>query len=533
MPLKALGPGIRIAPRNRCASCGEAKEEFTRGYAFFCRSQLFNILLLCALCKFFITMAISAANGGGESFSSEAVAKEAKEAFNEASLNVPTGQKGDEVRREVLARLRQKLEGNRDEIQKANQIDVSKAKEAKMSPSLVSRLDIFAKKGKWEGMLDGIDQVAALPSPLEECTFAKRLADSDANGRGDLELYRITCPIGVLLCIFEARPEVIVNIACLSIKSGNAAILKGGKESANTAQLFSQILRQTLEESKLLPNHLIQTVETREDVARLLTLDDYIDLVIPRGSNELVKSIQRQSSIPVMGHADGLCCAYIHEDAEAESTIANIIDSKTDYPAGCNALETILINSALLSKSLFQDLIARLHKSDVRVHLDEASFAALNAELASSELTEKATAEAFDTEWLSLDIAIKVVYSLDEAIRHINTYGSHHTDVIFTCSQEGESSNSAAATFVRSIDSANVYINASTRFADGFRYGFGTEVGISTGKIHARGPVGLEGLVTYKYVLRGKGGGRHIVGDFTNGEREWSHVDIEKRYPEV
>jgi len=434
-------------------------------------------------------MSSSVVNGGMSS--SETIAKGAKQAFNEASFSLPSGTKGDEIRRDLLARLRQLLESAKEEIQAANKADVHKAQDANMSSSLVSRLDLFAKKGKWESMLEGIDQVAALPSPLEECTFAKRLAESGQEGTGELDLYRITCPIGVLLCIFEARPEVIVNIACLSIKSGNAAILKGGKESIQTAQVLSRLLRKALDETKELPSNLIQTVETREDVAQLLKLDEYIDLVIPRGSNDLVKSIQRQASIPVMGHADGLCCAYIHEDAEQSSTIANIIDSKTDYPAACNAVESILIHSSLLAQPLFNSLVSGLHSANVKIHLDEACFAALESRLASSELTEKAGLDDFTTEWLSLDVAIKAVDSLDEAIRHINTHGSHHTDVLYTSAQED--GNVASQTFIRSVDSANVYINASTRFADGFRYGFGTEVGISTGKIHARGQICSQG----------------------------------------
>ncbi|UZJ54008.1 hypothetical protein CBS101457_003328 [Exobasidium rhododendri] len=467
----------------------------------------------------------------GSFSTSELIARKAKEAFNEASLNLPSGAKGDEIRRNLLSRLRQLLESAKEEVRIANEADVSKAQAANMSSSLISRLDLFSKEGKWQGMLEGIDQVASLPSPLEECTFAKRLADVDGGKFGELDLYRITCPIGVLLCIFEARPEVIINIASLSIKSGNAAILKGGKESIQTAQVFSRLLRKALEETKELPSDLIQTVETREDVAQLLKLDEYIDLVIPRGSNELVKNIQRQASIPVMGHADGLCCAYLHEDAEASSAIANIVDSKTDYPAACNAVETILVHSSLLKQSIFRSLIAGLHAANVTTHLDEACFNALDLQAKSPNMTKKAMPEDFTTEWLSLDVTVKAVASLDEAVKHINTYGSHHTDVLYTSATED--GNPTAARFVRSVDSANVYINASTRFADGFRYGFGTEVGISTGKIHARGPVGLEGLVTYKYVLRGKGDGKHIVGDFSRGQRKWSHVDIKREYPRV
>jgi glutamate-5-semialdehyde dehydrogenase len=271
-------------------------------------------------------------------------------------------------------------------------------------------------------------------------------------------------------------------------------------------------------------------VETREDVNALLRLDEYIDLVIPRGSNQLVRSIQRASSIPVMGHADGLCCAYVHEDAEASSTVANLVDAKIDYPAACNAVETILIHSAQLrNEGLLPEIVKALVAAKVTLHMDDRSMASATATFGQSEFIRPASAVDFDTEYLSLDVAVKAVDNLDEAITHINEHGSHHTDVIFTAAKNKMAS--AAAEFVRAIDSANVYVNASTRFADGFRYGFGTEVGISTGKIHARGPVGLEGLVTYKYIGQGHGG-RQVCADFGT-ERQFTHSEQTQEYPSL
>lgn len=423
-------------------------------------------------------------------------------------------------------------------------------------------------------MLDGISDVATLPTPLDACTYARRLAEADPKtGSGPLDLYRVTCPIGVLLCIFEARPEVIINIASLAIKSGNAAILKGGKESKMTAAVMSRVLADALSQTEL-PADLIQTVETRQDVADLLHQDRYIDLVVPRGSNELVRSIQREARMPVMGHADGLCAAYIHEDAEVAGTVGSILDAKVssgnsklattegqqltrrscpspspqlDYPAACNAVETLLLNQSLLdpshpNSSLWPTLGKALLQSKVTLHCDEESRQALLASFEASEsqsgLTDRileATEADFDTEFLDLDLAVKVVASPEEAIDHINTHGSHHTDAIF-CAPLGASSSAAAehpiaALFARSLSSANIFVNCSTRFADGFRYGFGTEVGISTGRTHARGPVGLEGLVTYKYVAKASGSGVQAAGDFAPSKRSWSHKEIEKGYP--
>lgn len=415
--------------------------------------------------------------------------------------------------------------------------------QGKLSSALVARLDLFSKPGKWQSTLEGVSQVAALPCPLDICTYARRLAEADQRtGGGPLDLYRVTCPIGVLLCIFEARPEVIVNIASLAIKSGNAAVLKGGKESKNTAAVMSRVLAEALSTTEL-PSDLIQTVETREDVANLLHQDRYIDLVIPRGSNELVRNIQHEARMPVMGHADGLCSIYVHEDANVQGTVASILDAKLDYPAACNAVETLLIHRNLLDAShsnarLWPQLVESLTKAGVTLHCDDESRQSLSS--TSSDHIVPAKSDDFDTEWLDHDVSIKVVGSVGEAIDHINAHGSHHTDAIFCRplpaadkNGDGTSEHPAASLFTRSLSSANVFVNCSTRFADGFRYGFGTEVGISTGRIHARGPVGLEGLVTYKYLARAGGAGQQKAGDFGSGPdaRQWSHAVIEKEYP--
>ena len=387
-------------------------------------------------------------------------------------------------------------------------------------------------------MLQGVTDVAKLQSPLDVCTSANRLAAQHGSS-GALDLYRVTCPIGVLLCIFEARPEVIVNIASLAIKSGNAAILKGGKESKHTAAVLARCIATALAHSEL-PEHLVQTVQTRDEIQTLLHEDRYIDLVIPRGSNALVKNIQREARMPVMGHADGLCATYVHEDAQPQLAIETVLDSKLDYPSACNALETLLVHRKHLSSGLWTSLAEALLRAHVHLHCDPASLEALASLRQNPDwnaLITEAQPEDFDTEFLDLDVAVRIVDSVEEAVDHINTHGSGHTDVILTAPLPEKSDNApgqtAADVFTRSLSSSSVFVNASSRFADGFRYGFGTEVGISTGRTHARGPVGLDGLVTYKYVLRAAGNGAQTAGAFAPGEapRPWAHVPIDKVYP--
>jgi glutamate-5-semialdehyde dehydrogenase len=333
-----------------------------------------------------------------------------------------------------------------------------------------------------------------------------------------LILQRQTCPIGVLLIIFEARPEVIANIASLAIKSANAAILKGGKESTESFKAISSIISKALASTDV-PNDSIQLVTTRDAVDPLLELSHYIDLVIPRGSNDLVRHCQRKAHMPVLGHADGLCSLYVHGDADKQMTVEVVVESKTDYPAACNALETLLVHEQVLETVLpavAEGLIAK----GVTLHCDEASKSALSKHLSKDDAShlEDAKDADYDTEFLDLVLAVKTIKAdasaVDSAIDHINTHGSHHTDAIITASKE------VADRFCNGVDSACKFWNCSTRFCDGMRFGFGTEVGISTNKVHARGPVGLEGLMIHEYRLAGNGQGAAMYG---SGGRQYKH----------
>lgn len=326
-----------------------------------------------------------------------------------------------------------------------------------------------------------------------------------------MDLYRVTSPIGVLLVIFEARPEVIANITALALKSGNAAILKGGKESTHSFSAIANVIQAALATTEIPPG-AIQLVVSRADVNSLLEQDQYIDLVIPRGSNELVRYIKDHTKIPVMGHADGICSVYVHSDADEAKALNVVVDSKIDYPAACNAAETLLINSAILD-NLFPKIAAALLEKGVTLKCDAQSKAALQ----SSDKILDSSEEDYKKEFLDLTIAVKVVESVNDAVAHINAHGSGHTDSILTEDKE------VAETFMKGVDSAGVFWNASTRFADGFRYGFGTEVGISTNKIHARGPVGLEGLMIYKYKVLGNGQG---AGQYGSGKKAFLHEKL-------
>ncbi|GAA6022083.1 hypothetical protein JCM11491_004746 [Sporobolomyces phaffii] len=447
----------------------------------------------------------------------EQVARTAKESFDASQLL------DSAERHKALIALKQALTTHKDEILTANRLDIEAAKEqvalGKMSSSLLKRLDLESSADKYDSMLQGILDVDSLADPTGQVTYAKTLDDG-------LELHRVTCPIGVLLVIFEARPEVIVNITALAIKSGNAAILKGGKESLETQKVMSRVIQDALSTTALPPAY-IQTVSTRNEIASLLAQDRYIDLVIPRGSNSLVKSIQNDSRIPVMGHADGLCAVYIDESAVEKKAVNVVVDSKTTYTAACNAAETLLIHDSLLS-TLWPNLASALLDSKISLRCDPSTLSALSSDStvsshpAFSALVKPSTPEDYETEFLDLILAVKSVPSLSGAIQHINTHSSHHTDSIVT------EDDAHAKAFCRGIDSAGVYVNASTRFADGFRYGFGTEVGVSTGKTHARGPVGLEGLVIYKYQVRSTAEQGHATAVFGAGEgkRPFLHTDL-------
>ncbi|KAI2639132.1 gamma-glutamyl phosphate reductase [Hypomontagnella submonticulosa] len=416
----------------------------------------------------------------------------------------------ESARNDALTAIYAGLSAAKDDILAANARDLEAARLAaesgQLSQSLVSRLDL-GKKGKWEDMLKGILDVRGLEDPVGKVTLRTKLDDG-------LELTRVTCPIGVLLIIFEARPEVIANIASLAVKSGNAAILKGGKESTESFIAISKVISAALDKTKV-PNGAIQLVTTRDVIPQLLDLDQYIDLVIPRGSNELVRYIKSSTKIPVLGHADGLCSIFLEQSADPKMAADVIVDSKTSYPAACNSLETLLVQESALNTVLPAAAEALIAKGVVLL-CDAKTKTALASKLPSdlSAKLEDAKDVDYDTEFLSLTLAVKAVADIDEAIAHINTHGSKHTDAILT------SSSDLAEQFMSSVDAAGVYWNASTRFADGMRYGFGTEVGISTNKIHSRGPVGLEGLMIYKYKIRGQG---HITAVYGEGEGKKSY----------
>lgn len=416
----------------------------------------------------------------------------------------------NDARNEALSSIHSHLQLCRNDILAANARDMVAARDAaatgNLSASLVSRLDL-AKPGKFDDMLKGILDVAALDDPLGVVSLRTKLDEG-------LVLERLSCPIGVLLIIFEARPEVIANIAALAIKSGNSAILKGGKESTHSFVAISEAITKALEKTSV-PNGAIQLVTTRDVIPQLLQLDRFIDLVIPRGGNELVRYVKEHTKIPVLGHADGLCSIYLEGSADPAMATEVIFDSKTNYPAACNSLETLLVEESALD-TVWPSAAHALVAKNVELRCDAKTKAALLAKLPLvAEHVKDAQDIDYDTEHLALVLAVKTVSGLDEAIAHINTHGSHHTDAILTCNRDN------AEKFMTAIDSAGVYWNASTRMADGMRYGFGTEVGISTNKIHARGPVGLEGLTIYKYKVRGTG---QVSSAYGEGENKKSFL---------
>ncbi|OAA55398.1 Glutamate-5-semialdehyde dehydrogenase [Cordyceps fumosorosea ARSEF 2679] len=394
----------------------------------------------------------------------------------------------------------------RNEALEAIHAALQAAADGSLSAALVSRLDL-GRPGKWEDMLKGILDVRDLPDPLGAVSMRTKLDD-------DLVMERVSCPIGVLLIIFEARPEVIANIASLAIKSGNAAILKGGKESTESFVAIAQVISAALDTTKV-PNGAIQLVTTRDAIASLLAQDRSIDLVIPRGSNELVRHIKENTKIPVLGHADGLCSIYLTATADAAKAATAIVDAKTSYPAACNSVETLLVQDTALATT-FPAVAAALVAAGVELRCDAPSKAAALTSPGSAGKVVDAVDADYDTEHLSLTLAVRTVTSVDEAVAHINAHGSGHTESIMTADA------AEAERFMDGVDAAGAYWNASTRLADGMRYGFGTEVGISTNKIHARGPVGLEGLTIYKYKIRGDYQATAGYGE-GEGQRRFKH----------
>ena len=404
------------------------------------------------------------------------------------------------TRDRALASMATALRAGQGAIVAANAADLEEAERADLSGPLLKRLRFDGPK--LEEAIAGIDCLRRLRDPIGRVLSARRL-DSG------LVLRQVSCPIGLIAMIFESRPDAFVQMASLCAKSGNAVILKGGREAARTnAALRDAIYPSGLEAG--LPESWLSTLETREEVAELLTLGDLVDLVVPRGSKEFVARIQAESSVPVLGHSDGICHVYLHEDADPEMAAAIAVDSKAQYPAACNAAEVLIVHSAFAGRGL-AGVAAALESASVALELCPRGAAILGR--ASSR-----QGDDWAVEFLDLRMAVKVVDSLDEAIAHINRFGSGHTDAIVTASR------AAAERFMDRVDSASVYWNASTRFADGYRYGLGAEVGISTGKLHARGPVGLEGLCTYKWKLEGEG---HVVADYASGAKSFLHEELD------
>lgn len=407
-------------------------------------------------------------------------------------------------RNQMLLAISKALRENSQRIFKANQNDMERSKGEHLSPVLLKRLLFDATKLR--DACEGVEQVAALKDPIGEVQERRLLDDG-------LLLERVSVPIGVIGMIFESRPDALIQIIALSLKSGNGIVLKGGSEALATNSELVAIIREALTPFSAGSGWIVH-MESREDVAAILKLDDVIDLLIPRGSNEFVRFIMDNTKIPVLGHADGLCAIYVDGECDLELALKVTVDAKCQYPAVCNAVETLLVHSAVAPQFL-PKLKEALKPWSVTIKGDERVGAIIECEIA--------TEADFKTEFLDYTIAIKVVDSYGEAVDHITTYGSHHTDAIIT------SNRATAQRFLREVDSADVFWNCSTRFADGFRYGLGAEVGIGTQRIHARGPVGLNGMVTSKWLLGGEG---HIVAPYAEG-RPFKHIELENDKSEL
>ncbi|MCQ2516696.1 MAG: glutamate-5-semialdehyde dehydrogenase [Saccharofermentans sp.] len=385
----------------------------------------------------------------------------------------------------ALKAVAEALEANKDYIFEANNRDLDNAVKEGLEGPLVKRLKF--DEHKLSDVIEGINSLIGLDDPVGKVKLHTTLDDG-------LELYRVTCPIGVIGIIFESRPDALVQISSLCLKSGNSVFLKGGREALETNKALYSVIRNASIEAGL-PDGWINLLETRDDVSEMLTLNEYIDLIIPRGSNSFVQYIMNNTLIPVMGHADGVCHTYVDVDADIEKAMDIVVDAKTQYVSVCNATETVLINKSL-DNLVKGEIVKALEDHGVRIHFED-------------DITE------WHHEYLDYDVSIKFVESVDDAINHINKYGSGHTEAIITENRE------TAEYFMNKVDASSVMLNASTRFADGFRYGFGAEVGVSTSKLHARGPVGLEGLISYKYKIYGNG---NIVADYASGKKTFKHI---------
>ena len=404
-----------------------------------------------------------------------------------------------DVKNNALAEIAKALKQHSDEIVSANKEDLSTAEKNNLTAPLLKRLKF--DEDKIADVCAGIDSLIKLDDPVGKTITATELDKG-------LELYKVSCPIGVIGVVFESRPDALVQISTLCLKSGNTVLLKGGSEAATTNRILAETISEASEKAGL-PNGWIRLLETRQDVAQMLALDEYIDLVIPRGSNDFVRYIMNNTNIPVLGHADGICHVYIDSDADLDMAVNITVDSKCQYVAVCNAAETLLVDNKIAEKFLPKVKTA-LEEKDVQLRGCQKTTSIIDV--------QPAVEEDWSIEYLDYILSIKIVDGLDQAIEHINRYGSGHTDSIVTADKE------KAEKFMDLVDSANVFWNCSTRFSDGFRYGLGAEVGISTNKIHARGPVGLEGLVIYKWKLLGIG---QVVADYSGSDaKKFTHRSL-------
>ncbi len=400
-----------------------------------------------------------------------------------------------EVKSSALLEFAQLLKQNSDDLLRENKKDLTEQKD-KLTPSLYQRLELSSEKIKH--IVKGIEDLSKLDDPCNQNIFERALDEG-------LILKKVSTSIGVIAVIFESRPDVIPQVLSLMLKSGNVCLLKGGSEAKNTNLAFMGLVKKI---KTKLPTHWATLLQSREEISEILTHDHLIDLVIPRGSNEMVQNIMGQTKIPVLGHADGVCHIYIDKSFDLKMALKIIIDSKCQYPSACNATEAILIHESCVN-NLLPQLLEQLKLNSVSVFGCE-KIISLYPRL------QKVT--NWHTEYSDLKVSLKIVNSCASAIDHINQFGSHHSDCII--SNDLETIN----LFKQLVDSSSVMTNASTRFADGYRYGFGAEVGISTNKTHARGPVGIEGLVIYKFELSGQG---HIVEDYSGPHaKNFQHKDL-------
>ena len=415
-------------------------------------------------------------------------------------------------RNAALEAIASALEAQRDRVLEANGLDVEEARQmverGELDQPLLKRLDLSGSK--YDATVAMVRSIIAQPEPLGQTQVATELDEG-------LALYRVSVPIGVLGVIFESRPDALVQIACLCLKSGNAALLKGGREAARTNAAIAEVMTEATRGLVDMPERWMSLLEGREEVRALLDEHDHIDLIIPRGGNEFVQYIMNNTNIPVMGHADGICHVYVDSAANLDRAVDIVVDSKTQYVSVCNATETLLVHAEVAEGALPR-IAKALQDKGVELRLDERAHAILSGAFQ----VKRASEEDWKTEYLDYVLSVRVVDDLAAAVAHINRFGSHHTDSIVT--EDGD----IAKAFLSQVDSASVVHNASTRFADGFRYGLGAEVGISTNRLHSRGPVGLEGLTIYKYVLEGNG---HTVASYEgDAPRSFTHKKLDAHW---